>query len=203
VPAAPALAALAAAMPKVRRPNPLLSGTMSVDVSAFMPAGSVLPFQAAPREASPGSVAPAEAAPPVKRAPAALSGTSMGHVIPKGPALPFAAPPASAAPQAAAPAPAPAAPALSPAAQPPAAPAQAPALTLEQYASLCVDLSVDVAKTGETLQRYGMTMDQARALDAYWKGRVASEPAVREAFDRAYAAYRTWLLAPRAGAQTP
>ncbi len=64
-------------------------------------------------------------------------------------------------------------------------------------------MAADAAKTDATLQRYGLTMDQARAVDAYWKGRVAGEPAVRAAFNRAYATYKMWLAETGAGAHTP
>jgi hypothetical protein len=161
--------------------------------------------------------------PVVKRAPAALSGTSMGFVAPKGPALPFqkdAALPARADPQrappshasaestsAGSPSPKPAEPAppaataptiADPAAPAPiAAPAAPVALTLEQYASLCVELTGEGANAGEVLHRYGLTVEQGRAVDTHWKAQVAADPAARAAYDRAYNAYRAWLLSAR------
>lgn len=56
-------------------------GTMNVDVRTIQP---VLPFDPHAQPAPPAPPPPA-----VKKAPAALSGTSMCLVVPKGPALPF------------------------------------------------------------------------------------------------------------------
>lgn len=220
-------------MPAVKRAPAALSGT---SMAVVMPKGPALPFatgaspEGAPPPASaspppPGASALPLPAPAVKRAPAALSGTSMGFVAPKGPALPFqkdvalvapagpqgGAPPAAPPPMAVPAAPAPAvgawpgqpgppvqptapAPAGPPAPPDPAAAATLPVtLTLEQYASLCVELSMPAAKADEVLRRYALTMEQGRIVDAHWKAKVAAEPAARAAYDRAYAAYRSWL----------
>jgi hypothetical protein len=226
--AAGAAAELAAPrMPVVKRPNPLLSGTMGVDSSAIRAA---LPFdpKAQPTQATQAPATTPAALPAVKRAPAALSGTSMAFVAPKGPALPFASKEPNASPPEAPPAPAPAAmpavkrapaalsgtsmaivvpkgPALpfsqeSPAPTPAPAPEAAPiALSLEQYASLCVELGSAPASAPEIFKRYGLTQEQAEAVDAHWKKRVSEDPAARAAFDRAYQAYQAWLLAARGG----
>jgi hypothetical protein len=88
--------------------------------------------------------------------------------------------------------------AAAPAAPAPVAASTAPVvLTLEQYASLCVELTTEGANASEVLHRYGLTMEQGRAVDAHWKARVAADPAAREAFDRAYNAYRAWLRSSR------
>jgi hypothetical protein len=116
----------------------------------------------------------------VKRAPAALTGTSLGFVAPKGPALPFAA--------------------ATPAAPPPKAKApvvSVPQLSLEQYASLCVELELDPTKTEETLGRYRLSADQRKALDEAWQPRVASDPTLHTAFNAACAAYKAWLVSSR------
>lgn len=75
----------------------------------------------------------------------------------------------------------------------PASAAAASRFTLEQYASLIVDLSRDPARRAETLTRYGLTEAQRAALDDVWRARFAAEPAVRPAFDRACAVYRAML----------
>lgn len=101
---------------------------------------------------------------------------------------PVASPPA----QAAAPSPA--------AARPPVAspPAQAPApivptLTIEQYASLCVDIESSPAHTAEILRRYGANETGKRVLDDGFARIFAEQPARRAAFESAKVAYRTWL----------
>jgi hypothetical protein len=71
-------------------------------------------------------------------------------------------------------------------------------LSLEQYASLCVEIAAEPAKLDETLLRYRITAEQRTALDAYWRRRFAAEGQLWLAFDRAYAAYKKWLAASRA-----
>jgi hypothetical protein len=179
----------APSMPAVKRPPAALAGT---SMRIVAPKGPALPF--APGTGGEPAAAPPPAAPPlatpslpaVKRPPAALSGTSMAVIAPKGPALPFQHGAQGGAPASAAPAQAP---------EPP-APGK---LTLEQYASLCVELGVEGAKAEEVLKRYGLTADQGRAVDEHWKAKVAADPAARAAFDRAYEAYRAWLHASRSG----
>jgi hypothetical protein len=56
-------------------------------------------------------------------------------------------------------------------------------------------VALDPSRSGETLQRYGLTGEQARDVDAYWKARVAGDPGVRATFDHAYASYRAWRTA--------
>lgn len=174
-PPAPPPAPPAPPLPAVKRPPAALSGT---SMRILAPKGPALPFAAASSAAPPPDAAPS--APAVKRPPAALSGTSMAVVVPKAAALPF--------PQAA--------PAPGDTAR--AAPEPPVQLTLEQYASLCVELGVEGAQAEETLARYGLTVEQGRAIDLHWKARVAAEPAARATFDRAYEAYRSWLQASRA-----
>jgi hypothetical protein len=129
----------------------------------------------------------------VNRAPAALSGTSLEVIAPKGCALPFAP--------------------LEPTAPPPSPPGrtevlprparpgtadEAAALSLEQYASLCVEIAADPGKAEAVLRRYHLTAEQREAIDAYWLRRMATDPTVWLAFDRASSTYRTFYLAQRA-----
>ncbi len=85
------------------------------------------------------------------------------------------------------PAPAPAAPAASP----------APELSLQQVASLTVDLAVDPSARAETLRRYGLDERGKAHLDAVWGQRIAADRGARAAFDGAVAAYREWLARAR------
>lgn len=79
-------------------------------------------------------------------------------------------------------------------AQPPrqAAPA-VPMLTVEQYASLCVDLELSPQSTAEVLRRYGVTPDAKRTLDEGWSRVFAEQPPRRAAFEHAKVTYRAWL----------
>jgi hypothetical protein len=72
-----------------------------------------------------------------------------------------------------------------------AAPA-APRYSLEQYASLVVEIADAPARVAETLVRYGLSVAAKEGLDAEWRARLADE-GQRAAFDRACAAYRAWL----------
>jgi hypothetical protein len=79
-----------------------------------------------------------------------------------------------------------------------AAPAARPALpsfSVQQWASLTVDLSNDPARRVETLRRYGLGEPQKAELDAQWGARLSANPALRAELDRAMAQYRVWLTA--------
>jgi hypothetical protein len=76
-------------------------------------------------------------------------------------------------------------------------PAHAPALSIERYASLCVELSATPANAAQTLRRYQLTEPEWITLDADWKARFSREPGARAAWENACSAYRTWLA--RAG----
>lgn len=105
-----------------------------------------------------------------------VHGTQVASTAPKGPALPFEPS------RGVAPAPL------------PANMGDLPALSLEQYASLCVDLAADPAKRPEILGRYRMSEDQQRRVDASWQSRMAADSRVRAALDQACATYRAWLV---------
>jgi hypothetical protein len=85
--------------------------------------------------------------------------------------------------------PAPPAPTAAPPAPPPSA------LTLEQYASLRVELEASPDLARATLLRYGVQADGRAALDAHWQGRFAVDPALRAQFARTYAEYVAWFKA--------
>ena len=72
-------------------------------------------------------------------------------------------------------------------------PAHIPAVSMERYASLCVELSATPANAAHTLRRYQLTEPEWSALDAEWKARLAREPGARAAWESACSAYRTWL----------
>ena len=62
--------------------------------------------------------------------------------------------------------------------------------TVELYAALCVEF-MEAPSLGEaTLTAYGITPAQKVKLDAYWTQRMAEEPAVWLAWDRACSAHR-------------
>lgn len=196
VPRGPALPFAADATPSR---SPLGGTALTVDV----PRGPALPFAA---DATPASSAtPAAAAAPAVESPSPsrnpLSGTALAVDVPRGPALPFAGDAAMprvekkanrlgelamglqipehlripTEPQ----------------------PAPAPELTLEQHASLCCELSEAPEQSAETLARYRLTAAQKEQLDRQFAERFAREAGLREAWDRAHAAYRAWRLAQR------
>jgi hypothetical protein len=157
---------------------------LSPDVDALP---FVKPASSAPppiQRASP----PAAAPPGITKAPSALRTTGrLPELNLLKPALPFQ--PAPAAPGG------PAAGAKTPV--PPAAAATPPPLTMEQYASLTIDLLLDPARAQETLHRYRLTPPQKAQLDAAWQARFAANPSARTGFDAACAAYRAWRLQNR------
>ena len=69
-----------------------------------------------------------------------------------------------------------------------------PPFSLEQYASICVDLAADPPKRAEILGRYRVSEAQHRRAEAYWRARMDADPGVRVALDRAFATYRIWLV---------
>jgi hypothetical protein len=75
--------------------------------------------------------------------------------------------------------------------------AAAPQLSLQQFASLTVDLSMDPARRAETLARYRITEDQKAEIDAVWGSRFHADPSARAAYDQAVASYRAWLAQRR------
>lgn len=68
-----------------------------------------------------------------------------------------------------------------------------PALSIERYASLCVELAAMPVNATQTLRRYQLSEPEWVALDTYWKARFSREPEVHAAWESARAAYRAWL----------
>ncbi|WP_437602325.1 hypothetical protein WMF28_11925 [Sorangium sp. So ce590] len=103
-----------------------------------------------------------------------LTGTQPTSGAPAEAALPFSSS-ARAAPAA------PAAPAASPGAPP------APALSLEQYASLCADLAAAPAGAEALFAQYGLREPEARrAVDGFWRERLARDPAAHQRWQELY-----------------
>jgi hypothetical protein len=234
VPALPFLAGAAssgsastpAAQPTAPKAPPAFGGT---SLALDLPATARLPFAAPPAPPPPGPPPPPEppratpsflaapAAPPrpipVMHAPAALTRTSLAHVVSKGPVVPFA-PPAPAAPPhppgpprpVLAPQPAaltgtslahvvpkgPVVPFAPPA--PPPQPAPAPAVPLERYAAVCAEISRRPAQAAEIRARYGLgDIETWRAVDAAWQARFAVNPAAAARWQELVAHYRATL----------
>lgn len=78
-----------------------------------------------------------------------------------------------------------------PAPQP--APPFAPGLTLEQHASMCVEIALGPARVAETLARYRITPQEKVLIDRYYRDRVAASAEVRAAWERSYQSYQVWL----------
>lgn len=70
-----------------------------------------------------------------------------------------------------------------------------PPLTVEQYASLCVELTASPERAAETLSRYRITPAQKDLIDNHYRDRFAKDPGLRAAWDQAYLTYREWYLA--------
>ncbi len=272
-------AALPGPAPSVKRAPAALSGT---SMGFLAPKGPALPFasQAAASPSGPPGAAqpPLPAAPAPTRAPAALSGTSMGFVAPKGPALPFGsqASASSPGPSGASRAPMPvdrvttmpdetlpaapsplARPALpfSPSAPPtrippdpvppvhagdqephvllssglttaplpaltpkgeaqsfppassaalvaPVTPAASPTLTLQQYASLCAELTVFPDRTEATFVRYGLGNLRARlTVDLSWRERLRNNPNEHQGWQMLYGRWLEHFEQEKAGGE--
>jgi hypothetical protein len=107
-------------------------------------------------------------------------GATVDTVPTQGPTLPFPVKPAS-----------PTSPG-SPAAA--GSPSAYPALTMEQYASLRVELHKSPPeRVAQTLARYRVPVEAQAALDEHWKERFDADPALRSAFLNACATYSAWL----------
>ena len=171
-------------------PSPLAETSFLVDV----PRGLPLPFTPGPAPASVIAAKPAHEA-KAPRAASKLGETTLAADIPRGPALPFAGPGAGEAkkkklgelklgmeipknlplPRA----------------------AYTPPLTLEQHASLVVELGFAPERTAETLARYRLTIESRAELDAHYREKIAGSAEIRAAWDRAYQSYTAWLAANR------
>jgi len=77
---------------------------------------------------------------------------------------------------------------------PPATPIDAASLTLEQHASLHVELALHPAQKVQTLRRYGFSVEQYARLDTALQAKIAQDAALRTSWEQACAQYRTWIL---------
>jgi hypothetical protein len=68
-----------------------------------------------------------------------------------------------------------------------------PSFSLEQYASLCVEIRRDPTRAGDVLRRYYLSTEQHRRLDAHWRPRLAEDAALRARWEQACATYDAWL----------
>ncbi|MCK6587634.1 MAG: hypothetical protein L6Q76_08630, partial [Polyangiaceae bacterium] len=68
-------------------------------------------------------------------------------------------------------------------------------LTLEQHASLWVELTLRPDQEPAILARYHLKADQKDPIDRHWRARIAKDPALRDAWNRAFSQYRDWVLA--------
>lgn len=167
-PAAPSFL-VAPPLPTVARAPAALGGT---SLAQLVPKGPALPFGARPP--APPPAAPSPAGPPLPaaaRAPAALMGTSLAQVVPKGPPVPFAPP------------------------QPPVTSSHpAPSSSLEHYAALCAETSLDPRRIDEIRARYGLRdLDAWRAVDGGWQARFRVDPALSARWQELVAHYRATL----------
>lgn len=80
-------------------------------------------------------------------------------------------------------------------------PAQAafPGFTMEQYASLRVEIDMLPDQLSQTLARYHVPSDAWPALELHWRDRLDADPALRAVFSRACRIYGEWLAARKAG----
>lgn len=68
-----------------------------------------------------------------------------------------------------------------------------PAMSLENYAALCVELAMYPVHRVEVLRRYSIDEAQRGQLDAFWSPRVQMDPQLRAAWDGYYMAHWTRL----------
>ncbi len=89
-------------------------------------------------------------------------------------------------------------PAPAPAVSAPAAPPAPVGLTVEQYASLCVERMMYPQAGQSVAQRYGVPTPEAlHALDAQWQHRFGAEPGLHQRWQLAYQQYEAWLRQQR------
>jgi hypothetical protein len=73
-------------------------------------------------------------------------------------------------------------------------PSDVPELSVEQYASLCVERTVNPAAAGEAAKRYRVLTEQAlQSLDEQWRSRFSAEGELQQRYQQAYAQYEAWL----------
>jgi len=156
---------------------PLASGRLSrnaspwaADVRGTLDGVAAGPVAVLPFDPHAPSTLPASGGPRLARSGADLGGTLDPTPGPARPALPFAATPE---------------------------PIPPTGLSLEQYASLCVELADEPARSGDILRRYRVIAEQQKELDDYWQARMAADPSLWSAFNRACGSYKAWLTSTR------
>jgi hypothetical protein len=156
-----------------------LRGTQ-LATNADVPKGPALPFNpnAAPTLSAQPSTSRAPFIPAGMRGFTSVHGTQLAEGGPVGSALPF---PGTDRSKAAIPA------------RVEAPGSSFPQLSVEQYASLYVELAALPGRSTEVLDRYRITEEQRRQLDAHWAARMVADPALRQAWDSACNAYKAWL----------
>jgi hypothetical protein len=77
-----------------------------------------------------------------------------------------------------------------------------PNLTVEQYASLRVELDLGPDRVPATLARYGVPAEGREALYAHWRVRFQIDPPLRMIFAVRYAQFLAWLK-ERRGSRSP
>jgi hypothetical protein len=66
-------------------------------------------------------------------------------------------------------------------------------LTLQQYASLCAELSVLPQQTEQVFRRHGLESPQRRGrVDAFWRERLKTDPAAYREWQALYQHYRVY-----------
>jgi hypothetical protein len=69
-----------------------------------------------------------------------------------------------------------------------------PELTVEQYASLCVERALHPGQDAAVAQRYRVLTEQAlQSLDAHWRQRFQAEGELHRRWQEAYTQYEAWL----------
>jgi len=190
VPRGPVLpfAERAAGAPRLEGSSPAIPATPSAPglptgtgPALDLPRGSAVPF-------GPGASAEPSTREPTPRAPSPLAETSLSLGLPRDLVRTLAGRAAAASRGAAA----------APAALPPRGSAPSlPALTLEQHASLHVELALWPDQTDATLARYRLTREAKALLDDQLGERMARTPELRVAWDHACRTYQAWLVAPQ------
>ena len=166
-----------ASAPPAEAPKPAQKAAGTQDVSAFFSGGAALPFgdrpSGLPIQPEQSQKLQNPKTPPAHQA----SGTQdVSSLFETGAPLPFE-------PQ-------------TPVKPSPSRP-EMPNLSLEQYASLCVELHLGPERADETFGRYGIAREVRASVDAFWQRRLAAEPSLYQAYVQAYNVYKAWLLQRR------
>jgi len=164
-----AAAALGAGLPS-RAASPWAADIAGTFVGGVVPVGALLPFDPSAPPSLPAQ--DLDAVPANLRSLVNLGGTQDAPPASSSPALPFEQPPA---------------------------PPPPCGLTLQQYASLSVELAIEQDAQEKVLDRYRISAAERVQLDKYWRKRMADEPSTWMAWDRAFKAYKGWYVAHRRG----